>query len=207
VDIHVITQAKILCTLCLKCKHVYLGIHDSSKCSPSYAEHNIICLNTAKTMGGDGGDRLRKLLHANFNGMTCAEIYDHHAAKVMEKTQKHMELFKVHELNFHIDKSYFKVCMFEWVLKAKDLYHLPKFIEKLVSVQKSASPIFSCGCKMLFITQILFELHIKKCEHSGFILPANVSRQLQNYHCYDSRQSEKSDFTLFNCNRIISYIF
>lgn len=91
-----------------------------------------------------------------------------------------MELFRVQELNFHIDKSSFKVCMYEWVLKGKELYHMPKYIDQIVSAQKSAVSIFACGCKMLFLNLGMFELHIKNCEHSGFILPVNVSRQLQN---------------------------
>lgn len=139
-----------------------------------------IILSMSESMDGVDGISIRSLLKTNFSGMTSLEIYAHNSAKIMEKTQNNMKLFKMQELNFHIDQSSFKVCMFEWVLKGKELYHMPKYIEQIVSVQKSTVPIFACGCKMLFVNLGMFELHIKKCELSGFILSVNVSRQLQN---------------------------
>lgn len=87
IDFYVMTQAKIFCTICLRCKHVYLGVHDMSKCSSSYGEQNVITLNMSESMDGDDGISIRSLLKANFNGMTSLEIYAHHSAKIMEKTQ------------------------------------------------------------------------------------------------------------------------
>lgn len=66
VDFHILTQAKICCTLCIKCKHVYNGIHESSKCSPSYAQQNILCLSMSENLDGEDGSNIRSLLQENF---------------------------------------------------------------------------------------------------------------------------------------------
>lgn len=52
-------------------------------------------------------------------------------------------------------------------MKGKQLYHMPKYLEQIVSANKSAMPIFACGCKILLLAKYLWAISNKRKIYSS----------------------------------------